>query len=235
MDIRFIIAMMVIAMIMDFLGRMARKRRGLMPPDEDGAAEGADLLNALAGEEPEPVVRRQPVASGEQLYRAGPGLGPPPGGERLDPVRAAREAAREAVREAAGTLVAPIARPASEPPDEVAVPPSRSTFDEEETTIPGARTLELRDRAPREIEIRSREPRPLERRAAPEERVRAVPRPVARVAPDSSADSPDARLAEDSVGDRLGLGSAAALRRAVLVREVLGPPLALRDGGERDR
>ncbi len=231
MDIRFIIAMMVIAMIMDFLGRMARKRRGLVPPDQDGAVEGADLLKALTGEDPEPVAPRQRSAAGQQPDRVGQGFGLP-SGDRLDPAGAAREVA--------GALVAPIVKPAPEPPEALAVPPPPSTFDEEETTIPGARALELRDRAPREIEVRSREPRPEERRAAPEEHVRAVPRPVARAAPDSSPGSPDGsrpgvRLAEGNVGDRLGLGSAAALRRAVLVREVLGPPLALRDRGEGDR
>ena len=229
MDIRFIIAMMVIAMIMDFLGRMARKRRGVVPPGEDGAAEGADLLEALTGEEPEPVVRRQPVASGEQLYRAGPGLGPPPGGR---PVRVAP--AREVVE----TFVAPIAKPVPEPPDVVEVPPPRSTFDEEETRIPGARTLELRDRAPREIEVRSREPRPQEPRAVLEERAEAVSQPAlplpavsGRVGGRVQGAAPGA----GNVGGRLGLGGTAALRRAVLMREVLGPPLALRDRGERDR
>lgn len=240
MDIRFIVVLAIIAMVMDFLGRMARKRQGLMLPDQDEGVEGADMLDVLTGEEREPFVSRGRLAPGEGAaggerspsgQRPGaadrrPPLGLPSPSERLDRLAAAREAAE--------SFVAPMVKPPPEPVADVPVPLGQQPHRE-------ARALELRDRAPREIEVRSREPRSTERRPLPveEPRIQAVrqsaaPTPPAAVSPSSSAAArrpAEIRPAQGSVGDRLGLGSATALRRAVLVREVLGPPLALRDEG----
>lgn len=228
MDIRFIIVIMVIAIVMDFLGRMARKRQGLLPPDQDGAVDDADALNALTGVEPEaPGPRARPTAAvapkapqtwdlpparptGEQFRR----------GDRRDRVAAAREAVE--------TIVTPIVKPEPKPAAKLPAPAA-------EVPLREARVLELRDRSPREIPVRSRDPRGREKPPAPAERprVEVVPQPArpVRVAPKPAGSPAEATAARDR-GGRLGLGSAAGLRRAVLIREVLGPPLALRDDGE---
>ena len=79
-----------------------------------------------------------------------------------------------------------------------------------------------RDRAPRQIEVRSREARPLPPRP------RAERRPVPVVA--GTARKEVAAEREGAVrGGGLALGSVSGLRRLVVAREVLGPPLALRD------
>ena len=239
MDIRFIVVLAIIAMGMDFMGRMARKRQGLLPPDQDEGVEGADMLDVLMGEERQPFVPRERVARGEgaaegERSPSGERPGdadrrPPPGlpspTERLDRLAAAREAAE--------SWMAPIVKPPAQPVADVPVPSGQPPVRE-------TRALELRDRAPREIEVRSREPRSTERRPLPVEeprieavRLPAAPTPAASVSPSTEAAGRPTQIrpAQGSVGDRLGLGSATALRRAVLVREVLGPPLALRDEG----
>ena len=89
-----------------------------------------------------------------------------------------------------------------------------------------------RDRTARPIEVRSRAPRSFD--------------PVSRIAsgePDRPSHSVGAEIASLSrrsrstdLGDRLGLSDARTLRRVVVAREVLGPPLALRDDdGKSDR
>lgn len=227
MDIRFVIVLAIIAMVMDFLGRMARKRQGLLPPDQDGEVDGADLLGVLTGEEQEPFGPRERIPPGQRPGVADrpPPLARPPAAERLDRLAAAREAAE--------SFMAPIAKP---PPERVADGPLAGA----EAPVRETWALELRDRTPREIEVRSREPRSTERRPLPVEepriervRQRAAPLPAVPAAPppEAAVRPADIRRARGGVGDRLGLGSATALRRAVLVREVLGPPLALRDEG----
>ncbi len=86
------------------------------------------------------------------------------------------------------------------------------------------KVVPYRDRAPRQIEVRSREARPL----PPRPRPRAERRPVPVVA--GTARKEVAAEREGAVrGGGLGLGSVSGLRRLVVAREVLGPPLALRD------
>ena len=97
--------------------------------------------------------------------------------------------------------------------------------------LPPEPVMVLRDRAPRPVPVRSREPRPADARLAdarPTEprRVRprpAEPHPAEREAPASGGGAVGA-------GGRLGLGTVGGLRRLVVAREVLGPPIALRDG-----
>lgn len=229
MDVRFIIAVMVIAMVMDFLGRMARKRQAMMSPDQGDAAEGAEILKVLTGEEedlPEPrerLPRGEPFGAADRL----PPQGHPPSSARPDRPGAAREAA--------GLFAAP-SLTLPEPVRDVPEPPLRPP-----RPAPAAPVVELRDRTPRKIEVRSREPRLPERPQAGAEmaRTEALPKPVAAApaAPvppvtEVARGLADVTPTREGLGDRLGLGSAAALRRAVLVREVLGPPVALRDGGQ---
>lgn len=235
MDIRFVIVLMVIAMVMDFLGRMARKRQAALPPDQDGAADGAvngaadgaDILGVLRGEELEPRERREHRPSGET---SGPADRLPAGGRSPSAQQPGR---LTAPREAAGFGVAPAVEPPPEPVRDVPAPRERRPE-------PAARTWELRDRSPRKIEVRSREPRSPERpqAAAGAPRAEVARQPVAAppavpaaAARDAAGGAADVAPAAEGLGDRLGLGNAAALRRAVLVREVLGPPLAMRDRG----
>ena len=204
MDFRLIVAIMVIAMIMDLVGRMAKKRQGLIPPPDAPADGLGDLAESV-------VVDRKP--SGTQA-RAVPAerIGLPPAGS--------------------DTGEAPAILPVgtwTDPAERVPAPVDRLPVRE-------ARVLELRDRAPRPREVRSRDPRasgpppaakPIPLPEAPRE-PSAPPREPPPQSPARGWDRIQATPMAD-LGDRLDLASPAALRRAVLAREVLGPPLALRD------
>ena len=112
-----------------------------------------------------------------------------------------------------------------------------------ETSGPPWAPTPERSRAPRPAEVRSRAPRPVEVWSR-ESRLE----PVARTAPSSVgegrddrpvrlpasvgadyAPSPEGRAPDPS---QLGLDTVTGLRRLVVAREVLGPPVALRDEGE---
>lgn len=100
-----------------------------------------------------------------------------------------------------------------------------------------------RDRAPRPVEVRSRTPTPDVR--ARDSRLDATPRATSAPAHQMSGDrlspepapmlpgadyvpKPDARPPN---ANEMGFGTVAGLRRLVVAREVLGPPVALRDDG----
>ena len=128
---------------------------------------------------------------------------------------------------------APVERPA------VAAAPAPAAVPErvrEPRPLPPEPVMVLRDRAPRPVPVRSREPRPAE--ARPVEARRSESRPVEpyRVRPRPAEPHPAEREAPASgggatgAGGRLGLGTVGGLRRLVVAREVLGPPIALRDG-----
>ena len=51
MDLRFIAVVMIIMAILDFLGRLARKRAGLAQSEDGDALDGVDVLKALTGED----------------------------------------------------------------------------------------------------------------------------------------------------------------------------------------
>ncbi|MXX55413.1 MAG: hypothetical protein F4205_10665 [Gemmatimonadetes bacterium] len=225
MDLRFIAVVMAIAVIMDMLGRMARKRAA----DQQGPpGEEWDMLKALAeGREPpgpaaeelRPARRGQQVAGGFELWSetpAGPG-------------------ARDLVE-----LKSVVEPSAPEPVIEPAAP---------EPVI--------RDRAARPIVVRSREPRPVEQRpewADPQEELDVHTRPLpAPLPPERKLPTPTRRPASSPPAprrwprprpagtagpeDALGLGTIGGLRKALVAREVLGPPIALRgeDGGPERR
>lgn len=100
--------------------------------------------------------------------------------------------------------------------------------------------LPERSRAPRPIEVRSRAPRSVEARSQPME---APPRPVEARTRERRvpvrADSPPVPAHRPPEPDRLGFGTVGlgfgtidGLRRVVVAREVLGPPVAMRDEKE---
>ena len=213
MDLRFIAAMMAIAIIMDMLGRMARKRAAEQqgPPDEEwdplkALAEGREPASRAPGEAP--PARREQIPGGFELWSETPG-----GPRARDPVE-------------------------PEPVDEPAVPEPA-----------------IRDRAARPIVVRSREPRPVERRPErtgseaesavrerqvappifPERKLPAAPPLPARPSPVARRSTRPRRTRASGPEDRLGLGTLGGLRSAIVAREVLGPPLALRDDDGKHR
>lgn len=213
MDLRFIAVMMAVAIIMDMLGRMAKKRAAERqgPPGEEW-----DVLEALADgrEPPGPTAgealpaRREQVAGGFALWSE-----TPPG------------------------------------------PGARDSVEREPVVEPAALEPVIRDRAARPIVVRSREPRPVERRReragtegglvvrAGQLPARRSPEPELAPPPRRAASPPPApprstRPRRRAAGpeDRLGLGTIGGLRKALVAREVLGPPVALRgEDGERKR
>lgn len=240
MDFRFIAVLMIIMAILDLLGRTARKRAAAASGEEGDSLEGVDEFKdyetrpailqqkALTAEEPKPPGLT--ARSGQPEYGAG---------RRPDEVRP-REAARARIPPAGGgrgreipavpRRAEPTASPGMLP---AAAPPAPAR----EAPVP-----ELRDRAPREIEVRSRDPRPVRRQpvapvagtsaAAPAD-LPAPAEPVVRASSRRLVTQPPPvpghRPRSVDIGSRLGLGSNTDLRRVVLAREVLGPPLAMRD------
>ena len=230
MDFRLIAAVMIIMAILDMIGRMLRKRAGEVPGANGGAVEGGEVLKHLMGERSE-----------------APGTG--------TPVRPGRDPGALAVRRQAEAAAPPAGKgfPAAERPAASAMFPAteRLPTAAPPVTARDSRVLELRDRAPREIEIRSRNPRPVDSRPerlpapsaaglppsagpAPLPGAAPLPEPVPagasrarREVPAPTLPTPARRTVD--LANQLGLGGAGALRRAVLAREVLGRPLALRE------
>lgn len=221
MDLRFIAVVMAIAVIMDMLGRMARKRAADQQGEPGPPGEEWDMLKALAegreppgpaAGEPQPVRRGQQVAGGFELWSETP----------------ARPGARDPVEPK------PVVEPAA--PEPV-----------------------IRDRAARPIVVRSREPRPVEQRPErpdpqdPHEEVSVRTHPLpAPLPPERKLPAPTRQLASSphtpmratrprrtgmaGPEDGLGLGTIGGLRKALVAREVLGPPIALRgEEGEPER
>lgn len=232
MDLRFMAIVMAIAIIMDILGRMARKRAGeqqLEQPPE----EGWNVLQALADadELPDKLLRdASPPGGTQSKTREAPDRKPvarvdvpaiDPSVPRFDPIVWPEPVELEptAPERVARDAVAP--EPIGRVPDVVlaAARPEREPWEPP-----------IRDRAARPIEVRSRVPRTVDREsrtARPSPEIERTPHPLADVATLSR------RSRSSDVADRLGLTDARALRRIVVAREVLGPPLALRDD-ERD-
>jgi len=247
MDFRFIAVIFLIAALMEMLAKMARKRRG----EEEGLEEeiqprrpadplagvleemqrltrGDEGEGEVGPEAPEPVVRGRRSPGGETGFRV-----PEPAREPVGPVRppprerpvrddlmphAPPEPAPQPV-----TLRGQIERmfePVPQVPTAPVVVPEPAPVPEPVVT--------RRDRSPRPVEVRSREARPREareiaERAWAEERdeVAAVPKTG-----DGVRRRVEVRWGGEGAGP--GLGSVRDLRRLVVAREVLGPPLALR-------
>ncbi len=229
MDLRFLAVLMAVAVVMDMLGRMAKKRAAQQQDPSGG--EDWDMSNALAEAEElrQPVARatpqvrreqrehREQIVGGFELWSETPsGPGPTKPGA-LDAVR------RKPMIESAG----------------------QEPVTQREPVIQHQPII--RDRAPEPLVVRSLDPRPVEQRpeSAPagpsDEFATPVPRlPAPRMpAPQIPVPQtrPRRRFRAARADDRLGLGTPGGLRTAVVAREVLGPPLALRsdDGGFEGR
>ncbi len=135
MDFRFIVAVMVIMAILDLLGRMARKRAGVLPDEKAPGVESTDVLKYLTGEDPgeAPQAPRTSVPARAGLPASAP---PVP----------AREARVLELRDRS--------------PREMQVP-DRSPR-EIELRDRSPREVELRDRSPREAELLGGDSRPVE-------------------------------------------------------------------------
>lgn len=205
MDIRFLLILAVVAAIMEILGRLARRGAGTGAPRVPGPDGGDPLMQQL--EELEWV----PGAHDDEDDTPGPRR------ERAALEVPAAQAVPERVREPEPLPPEPPTAPVPRQPRPAATPRQPPPAPE--------RVMLLRDRAPRPVPVRSREPRRVEVRPV-EPRLVAPPRVKPR---------PDEQVAAASVGraggagGRLGLGTVGGLRRLVVAREVLGPPIALRD------
>ncbi len=224
MDLRFLAVLMAVAVVMDMLGRMAKKRAAQHQDPSGGEdwdmskvlAEADELRQPVAGETPQARrERRNQVVGGFELWSETPsGPGDP---DSVEPFE------RKPVIESAG----------------------QEPVTQREPVIQHQPII--RDRAPEPLVVRSRDPQPVEQRpeSAPagpsDEFATPVPRlPAPRMpAPQIPVPQtrPRRRFRAARADDRLGLGTPGGLRTAVVAREVLGPPLALRsdDGGFEGR
>lgn len=249
MDIRFIAAIFLIAALMEMLAKMARKRRG----EEEGLEEASEpprpadplagvleeMRQLSRGDEPgreivpeteERRIRVLRVREREVEPRAPESKweldvpdrpAPPPGRPALDPV--VRPPPSEPVvepvtlRDQIERMFEPMPRPPSVP---VAVP---------EPPPPPKPVVPRRDRSPRPVEVRARDIRPREKEDIAE-RAWTEERAATAAVPDAVADGRRRRaeVGWGGEGGGPGLGSVRDLRRLVVAREVLGPPLALR-------
>ena len=256
MDIRFIAVIFLIAALMEMLAKMARKRRG---EEEEGLEERIEPrrpADPLAGvleemqrltrgdegggevdtEAPEPVLRERRSPGGETRLRvpepAREPAGPvrPPARER--PVRddlmphSPPEPAPEPV-----TLRGQIERMFEPVPQVPTVPVvlEEPSVEPEPWALPKP-VVPRRDRSPRPVEVRSREARPWEAREIAERAWAEDRDEVAAVRKTRADVGRRVEVRWGGEGGGTGLGSVRDLRRLVVAREVLGPPLALRSG-----
>ena len=246
MDIRFLAVIFLVVALMEMLAKMARKRRG----EEEGLEEEieprrpADPLAGVleemqrltrgdeGGREVVPEVDDRRIRAREVASRA-PELQwelevpvqPDPLPERpaMDSVAPlpTSERAPEPVtlRGQIEKMFEPMPRPPTVPVVVPEPPP------QPKPVVP------RRDGSSRPVEARPRETRPREARDI-SERAWAVERDVSTDAP-KTADDVGRRVETrwgGEAGGGPGLGSVRDLRRLVVAREVLGPPLSLRSG-----
>ena len=247
MDLRFIAVIFLIAALMEMLSKLARKRRG--EEEELEEREAPRIADPLAGVLEE--MRRLP---GEDEVGREVGLESPehrererraPGGETgfgvpespREPVVPVRPPQRE--RPAADSPVLP-SRPERAPEpvtsrgqiermfEPMPQPPAVPVI-VPEPPPPPAPVVPRRDRSPRPVEVRSREVRPREARNIAE-RAWTEERDAQAGVPKPETDGGRRRVETRRGGEGAGLdlGSVGGLRRLVVAREVLGPPLALR-------
>ncbi|MDE2794233.1 MAG: hypothetical protein OXL34_05375 [Gemmatimonadota bacterium] len=245
MDIRFIAAIFLIAALMEMLAKMARKRRGEEEGLEDGTAprrpadplagvieelqrlpRGEEQGLEVAPEVGDRPIREQRVREREVDPRA-PEVkweldvpdesAPLPERPTLDPVAPPPVVEPVTLRGQIERMFEPMPQPAAAP---VAVP---------EPPPQPKPVVPRRDRSPRPVEVRSREVRPREARDLVE-RAWTEERAAIAAVPEAVADGRRRRaeVGWGGEGGGPGLGSVRDLRRLVVAREVLGPPLALR-------
>ena len=249
MDIRFLAIIFLVAALMEMLSKMMRKARQRELEDEaapkrvDPLARVFKELELVAeDEEPPERVRRELERGAEGRSARGEGAGPdaeephgepserwalPPSPLRGGPAGASvaplapSERVAEPSRARIERLFEP-ERPAGPPPHSVPVPAS-----------PEPKASPPRDREPGPAEVRSREFRPREAREVVPRR-----RTEVRAASAAAGAVPAERVPGRAEGGRrtagtwergvLIPGSPRGLRRLVVAREVLGPPVALR-------
>ena len=245
MDIRFIAVIFLIAALMEMLSKLARKRRGEEELEEKEAPRPADPLAGVleemrrlspgdesalevGPEAPERVVRERRVTGGEVGLRVPESRsepvvpGRPPRSERpaVDlptPFSASGQADEPTtLRGQIERMFEPMPRPPTVPVVAPEPPPQPRPV------------VSRRDRSPRPVEVRSREARPREARDLAE-RTWTEERDAPAVVPGTRAGEGGRRMESGWGGGGLGVGSVRGLRRLVVAREVLGPPLALRD------
>ena len=251
MDIRFLAIIFLVAALMEMLSKMMKKARQREIEDEDRPRNVDPLAQVFkemellpdAEEVLEPGRRELERGKGERprgVEEMGSGPADSPG-EGVDgwalpgsPVRERSAGATRVPLAPSGRAAEPTgARPrvermfAPERPAESTVPrvPVRA--------VPELEAVPSRDRAPRPVEVRSREFRPREaREVVPHRRAEVRPAPVAAGAvprePVGERAEQVRSAADAGKGGVLELGSVRGLRRLVVAREVLGPPLALR-------
>lgn len=261
MDIRFLAIIFLVAALMEMLAKMMRKAKQreiegeAAPRSADPLAQAFKEMELLSDvdEALEPV--RQELERGRR-ERSALGREAEPGAE--DVASGAEDAGGEPAEPWALPVSPSRAGPAGRPdlppvpsrrvakpvdsrprverlfePAEPVVPPWAP---EPVPAAPELHTVPARDRAPRPVEVRSREFRPRDGQEVVRRSAEPDTAPVAAgVLPEERSPGrvEKGRIAADvAEAGVLGLGSVRGLRRLVVAREVLGPPLALR-GEER--
>ncbi len=211
MDVRFLAVVALVMAIMEIMGRIAK--RGRARQDEE-AVEARDLggpFRSLEGDESPAREARRTAAAPTPPRRpfVVEGEGP------LTPERLFEALKRRAAEASAGAAPPPVAvaRPAEPIVVDAAAPEARRRLS---VPSPAAASADLPDR-------REGTPDAPERRRSRSAAGRAAP------APRSSDRGRRRRSARPE-----GLSSRDGLRRLVVAREVLGPPLALRPRGQGD-
>ena len=250
MDIRFLAIIFLVAALMEMLSKMMRKARErevegeAAPRSVDPLAEVFKELKLVAEDEqtPEPA-RREPERGAEEpssrREEAGPGT-EEPRGEPSEiwalPVSPPQErpAGRSSMPPAPSGPVTEPSRPRADRLFEPARPEESPMAPVPVPASPEMKPVPPRDRAPRPVEVRSRESRPREAREIVTHR-RTETQPASVADGQVPAERVPGRVGERMRTDGpaghgvLSLGSVRGLRRLVVAREVLGPPLALRD------
>lgn len=221
MDIRFLAIIFLVAALMEMLAKRMRKARereleGEEPPRTvDPLARVFKEMDLLPDMEDSPDPIRQALQSG-----AG------------EPSRR-MEVAPDTAEGRGAAAEPPDLRPRVEEMAEPTRPAGPRTRPVPAPVFQEVQVVPSRDRAPRPVEVRSREFRPREAREVVPHR-RAEARPDSVDAGGVPAEHAPGRKGGRGRGDGtrepgvLGLGSVRGLRRLVVAREVLGPPLALR-------
>ena len=258
MDIRFLAIIFLVAALMEMLSKMMRKARQreiegeAAPRSADPLAQAFKEMELLSDVEEALEPARQELERGRR-ERSALGTEAEPGAEDVAPGAedAGGEPAEPWALPVSPSRASPAGRPDLPPvpsrrvakpmdsrprverlfePAEPVVPPTAP-----EPPVPAApelHTVPARDRAPRPVEVRSREFRPRDGREVVRPSAEADTAPVAAGAvPEERSPGrvEKGRIAADVAETGvLGLGSVRGLRRLVVAREVLGPPLALR-------
>lgn len=214
-----LIAAVVILTILDAIGKRARKRAQQMPPGQEEEARPG--LDPLPGEEG-PAPRRTPDAP--RMPQAPPRPHAPP-----KPATARTSALDILVPPEIRKELEDLIRGDAPEPEPDRRPPAKPL------PAPGTDSASAASELP--VEARSREPRSTEPRRATREPVQRPDshRLLPDLPPGSDAsgagvgDAPRKPAPPPGAGGRFGLGTLGGLRDAVVAREVLGPPVALRD------